>query len=96
MPGQRSAVDVQLAAPAPVGWPCTTCGNVVPIHLDACSSCGASFLARLQSEGRHRSDSGTGTMSGLTRLSRSARLGVGVLLGLVLALLVPALMALLG
>lgn len=30
---------------ADAGWPCLSCGATVALSLDACSSCGASFLA---------------------------------------------------
>jgi hypothetical protein len=69
---------------------------VVAIDHDVCSVCGAPFLARLVDDsGRHRSGGGS-SLVGLGRLPRPARLGIGIVLGVLLAILVPVLLALLG
>jgi hypothetical protein len=91
------------SAPAPLrasgtasgaGWPCTGCGVVVALDLTVCPSCGAAFLGRLAGDsGRHRSSSRTDPIS---RLPRPARLVAGLVLGALLAVLVPVLLALVG
>ena len=90
-----------LTAPAPAlglsaspgdepTWPCTTCGGVNPIAANACTSCGAGFLAGLrESEAPLLELPGVGD---LTRMSRAQRLGIAF--GVVLAFIV--LTALLG
>ncbi len=71
-------------------WPCTTCGATNPISADACTACGAGFLAGLrESEGPLLELPGVGD---LTRLSRAQRMMVAF--GVVLAVI--ALVALLG
>jgi hypothetical protein len=69
---------------------------VVSIELDVCSVCGAPFLVRLADDaGRHRAGRSS-ALIGLDRLPRPARLGIGIVLGVLLAILVPVLLALLG
>jgi RNA polymerase subunit RPABC4/transcription elongation factor Spt4 len=79
-------------APDAAGWPCTSCSAVVPLELEACPECGAAFLARLAGDGgRHRSSS-----TDISRFSRPIRLAGGVLAGILIALLIPILLALFG
>lgn len=97
-PEQRPVVEsdggTPSGAPASAGWPCPDCSTLVSLDSDVCSACGAPFLARLAgSDGRHRAQAGGGT---LARLPRTARLIVGTVLGLFLAVLVPVLLALFG
>ena len=71
-------------------WPCATCGARNPLAADACTACGAGFLAGLrESEGPLLELPGVGD---LTRMSRGQRMLVAF--GVVLA--VVALTALLG
>jgi len=78
------------AAPAEATWPCGTCGAVNVLSADACSACGAGFLAGLrESEGPLLELPGVGD---LTRMSRGQRMLVAF--GVVLAFV--ALTALLG
>ncbi|MEX2289775.1 MAG: hypothetical protein WD794_05540 [Mycobacteriales bacterium] len=71
-------------------WPCVTCGAANPLSGDACSACGAGFLAGLrESDGPLLELPGLGD---LTRMSRSQRL---MLAGAVVFAVV-ALTALLG
>jgi hypothetical protein len=66
---------------------------VVPLDEEVCPECGASFLAGLAGDGgRHRSASS----GGVSRFPRPARLAVGVVAGILLAVLVPVLLALFG
>lgn len=37
-------------SPAPVGWPCTGCGEIVSFDEDACPSCGMLFLDGVRGE----------------------------------------------
>ena len=81
-----------LTAPAPAlglppkpgdepAWPCTTCGAANPIAANACTACGAGFLAGLrESEAPLLELPGVGD---LTKMSRAQRLGVAF--GVVLA-----------
>ena len=90
-----------LTAPAPAlglppkpgdepTWPCATCGAANPIAANACTSCGAGFLAGLrESEAPLLELPGVGD---LTKMSRGQRLGIAF--GVVLAFV--ALTALLG
>ncbi len=90
-------VPAPVAAPRPAApaegdptWPCTTCGASNSLAHDACSACGAGFLAGLrESEGPLLELPGVGD---LTRLSRGQRMGVAF--GVVLAVI--AVVALLG
>lgn len=78
------------ATPAAPTWPCGTCGTPNPLTGDACSACGAGFLAGLrESEGPLLELPGVGD---LTRMSRGQRL----MLALGVVLTVVALTALLG
>ena len=71
-------------------WPCTTCGARNDLAANACTACGAGFLAGLRdSEGPLLELPGVGD---LTRMSRGQRMLVAF--GVVLA--VVALVALLG
>ncbi|HEU5034417.1 MAG TPA: hypothetical protein VFT62_06625, partial [Mycobacteriales bacterium] len=40
------AGDIRLGV---AGWPCQFCGGTVPLDLENCSECGASFLAAAKS-----------------------------------------------
>jgi hypothetical protein len=87
---------VQVGDPA-AGWPCERCDAIVPLDLAACPECGAAFLSRLAGDGgRHRT---TGAQVGAGRLGalpRSVRMIGGIVIGVLLAVLVPVLLALLG
>jgi tetrahydromethanopterin S-methyltransferase subunit F len=79
------------------GWPCTICSSLVPLDVDACPDCGSSFLARLAGDaGRHRSQDRKAGTDALRTLPRSARLIAGLVLGVLFAVLVPVLLALVG
>jgi hypothetical protein len=85
-----AALGLPAAAPAEATWPCGTCGAVNVLSADACSACGAGFLAGLrESEGPLLELPGVGD---LTRMSRGQRMLVAF--GVVLAFV--ALTALLG
>lgn len=86
-----------LTAPAPAlglpardgnepTWPCTTCGAANPIAANACTACGAGFLAGLrESEAPLLELPGVGD---LTKMSRAQRLGIAF--GAVVAFIVLA------
>jgi hypothetical protein len=59
--------------PEEAKWPCLTCGEQVPISLDACQSCGAGFLAGSSSQPSARLP----VVGDLQRLSRNQRLAFG-------------------
>jgi hypothetical protein len=95
-PAPETVAPVTPAVPRqqePTGdatWPCTTCGARNDLAANACSACGAGFLAGLRdSEGPLLELPGVGD---LTRMSRGQRMLVAF--GVVLA--VVALVALLG
>jgi hypothetical protein len=69
--------------PEQVKWPCLTCGEQVPISLDACQSCGAGFLAGSTTQPTARLP----MVGDLQRLSRNQRLGLGFSLCLVVMIL---------
>jgi hypothetical protein len=88
------AVPDPSAPPPPArglgGWPCSGCGAVTAVELDACAACGTGFLAGLR-----RDEAPLLVLPGVgdvTRLSRGQRLGLAA--GVVL--LVVLLVALLG
>lgn len=86
--------DAAVAPSSSAGWPCPDCSTVVALEFDVCPACGAAFLARLADhDGRHRAEGGPGMFA---RLPRTARLVVGTVLGMLLAVLVPVLLALFG
>ena len=100
VPAADPAVDPLTAPASALGlpprpgseptWPCSTCGTTNPIAADACTGCGAGFLAGLrETEGPLLELPGVGD---LTRMSRGQRLGIAF--GVVLA--VVALTALLS
>jgi hypothetical protein len=104
IPAQRASASAPLAPSSSIvtstdtsdtaTWPCTQCSARVPLELSACPDCGAAFLARLAGDGgRHRSSTENG---GLTRVSRPARLVAGLVFGVLVAVLVPLLLALFG
>lgn len=67
-------------------WPCTTCGAANPIAANACTACGAGFLAGLrESEAPLLELPGVGD---LTKMSRAQRLGIAF--GAVVAFIVLA------
>lgn len=83
-------------------WPCHVCGARVAIERQECSSCGARFLDAA-AHGSHRSGgssmspgAGADPLGRLAGMPRSGRLALGVVLGLLLALVVPVVLALLG
>jgi hypothetical protein len=68
------------------GWPCPDCGTVNDLAAGACAGCGQGFLAPLSG------DRGLPVLTGLTSMSRAARIGAAVgaivvLLGLLAGLL---------
>jgi hypothetical protein len=78
------------------GWPCSRCSAVVPLSEPTCPACGSAFLAPLAGDGgRHRSSQGSATRRA-GRLPRPARLIAGAFVGLLLAVVVPLVLALLG
>lgn len=85
-----AALGLPTAAPTEPTWPCGTCGASNVLSADACSACGAGFLAGLrEAEGPLLELPGVGD---LTRMSRGQRMLVAF--GVVLAFV--ALTALLG
>lgn len=78
VPAPRTAED---ALPS---WPCSGCGSLSPIGLDACAGCGTAFLAGLREQGPHLVLPYVGD---LARLGRSQRAVAAVGLVLLVALL---------
>jgi hypothetical protein len=74
------------------GWPCAICSLLVPLDAEVCPSCGASFFQILQADAARQAPPAGVIM----RLPRAARLAAAVVLSLVLAVLVPLLLALFG
>lgn len=73
-----TAPAAALGLPAPPGaeptWPCTTCGAANPLAANACTACGAGFLAGLRdTESPLLEIPGVGD---LTKMSRAQRLGI--------------------
>jgi hypothetical protein len=68
----------------------------VPLDLDMCPTCGVGFLAALaDAAGRHRSAAAGGIVHlASDRFPRPVRLAVGAGVGLLLAVLIPVLLAL--
>lgn len=90
-------VDPASAPAAPRGlggWPCSGCGAVNAVELDACAACGTGFLAGLR-----REEPPLLVLPGVgdvTRLSRGQRLGLAGAVVLVIVLLVALLSVLTG
>jgi hypothetical protein len=79
---------------ATAGWPCSGCGTVNGVELDACAACGTGFLAGLK-----RDEPPLLVLPGvgdLTRLSRGQRLGLALGVVLLFVLLVGLLGLLTG
>jgi ribosomal protein L40E len=76
-------------APEP-GWPCPRCGTVNDLAADACSSCGAGFLAGLAD------DRGIPAVPALTTMPRGARIAVALVAVLVILLLLGGALWLVG
>ncbi len=88
-------MDVQ---PEPGGWPCPACGTTVLWELVSCPTCGAAFLSgddlaagTTASAGRHR----PGATERVLALPRGGRLVLALLVGLLVAVVVPLLLSLL-
>ena len=66
------------------GWPCSGCGTVNGVELDACVACGTGFLAGLKHD--QPPLLALPGIGDVTRLSRAQRLGLagGVVLGVLL------------
>ena len=75
------------------GWPCSACGAVNAVELDACAACGLGFLAGLRAEEAPLLElPGVGDITALTRAQR-----LGLAAGVVLVvLLLTALVGLLA
>jgi hypothetical protein len=82
------------AEPGPPGWPCMVCGIDNAMHATACAACGAEFLAGLREETDRPLR--LPLIGDISRLGRSARLGLAVCVGLLIALLLSGLLALAG
>ncbi len=90
------AVATSLAGATRAGWPCVTCAVTVPWEAASCPACGSAFLSRLAGDtGRHRSSDRKAGSDALRSLPRGARLASGLVVGILLAVLVPVLLALL-
>lgn len=61
-------------APQPGGWPCSGCGAVNAVELDACAACGLGFLSGLRKTEPPLLV--LPVVGDLARLSRAQRLGV--------------------
>jgi hypothetical protein len=76
------------------GWPCSNCGAVNGVELDACAACGSGFLSGLK-----RDEPPLLVLPGvgdLARLSRGQRLGLAMGVVLLFVLLVAVLGLLVG
>lgn len=87
-PAPRHAAEEPPAAAAP-GWPCTVCGESVPLDLTACPACGAGFLAAARTQ-VSLVVPGLGDVAKLSKGTRLALMGGGatVVTGLVFLVLV--------
>jgi predicted amidophosphoribosyltransferase len=86
-----------LVSGSGAGWPCDQCETVVPLDLAACPDCGAPFLSRLHGDtGRHRSAGQPVHSDRLGSVSRPARLVGGIVIGMLLAMLLPVVLARFG
>ena len=68
-----SALGLPPRAGSEPTWPCTTCGAANPIAANACTGCGAGFLAGLRATEPLLELPGVGD---LTAMSRAQRLGI--------------------
>jgi hypothetical protein len=73
-------------------WPCLTCGEQVPISLDACHACGAGFLAGATTQPSVHLP----VVGDLGRMSRNQRLALGFGLCLVVMVILVVLAAVVG
>lgn len=81
-PAQPTAAPAATPSAEP-SWPCATCGAANRLTFDACSACGAGFLAGLREADGPLLE--LPVVGDLTRLSRAQRLMLA--LGVVLAVL---------
>jgi hypothetical protein len=78
--------------PEEAKWPCLTCGEQVPISLDACHACGAGFLAGSTTQPSVHLP----VVGDLGRMSRNQRLALGFGLCLVVMVILVVLAAVVG
>lgn len=74
-------------------WPCTACGVSVDVDLDACPACGTGFLGALRSTSIGLE---LPVVGNLGRFSDRSRVVLGAAAGLLIALLLVVITALLG
>lgn len=101
---ERVPIAQVLAAPAAStgrhalehapAWPCAACGAANSFAATLCGNCGSGFLASLGAE--RGPDLRLPLVGSLTRFGRSARLGIAIAIGLLGALVISGLLALLG
>lgn len=75
------------------GWPCRTCGTSVAWDARTCAGCGTAFLSAASEPGQHRA--GTGIAARLVAMPRGGRLALALAAGVLLAVVVPLMLALL-
>jgi len=63
-----------MGSPKQASWPCPRCGAQVPLELDACTDCGASFLAGATA----RTSTKLPVVGDIGRMSQGQRLMMGV------------------
>ncbi len=83
----------QLPGPLARGWPCRTCGTSVAWDARTCAGCGTAFLSAASEPGQHRA--GTGIAARLVAMPRGGRLVLALAAGVLLAVVVPLMLALL-
>lgn len=93
-PQAGTPTDLAVSAKHAKGWPCAACGAANSYDDTGCTTCGVSFLAGLKEEGR--AGLRLPLVGDIGRLSRSARLGLAVGVGLVASLLLSGLVVLAG
>lgn len=93
--GLPSAAAPGVAArPRHRGWPCSGCGEINAVELDACVACGTGFLAGLRAE--EPPLLALPVVGDVTRLSRAQRLAMAGAVVLVFALLTVLLSVIAG
>lgn len=74
LPESVGSADAEV--PAPVGWPCTRCGELAPLEAMECPLCGAGFLAGVDGGSTIRVP-GVGVVESLTNMQKFGVAAVG-------------------